>query len=169
MASAGHCGSLQEAIVQPATGASFGTVRYRAPFPATDALLIGDETNVGRIYTGGATGVGKPVYGAGNPVVGAFYCFSGSVTFETCSHKATDVDEQVCFPDGCTQHLVVLTGGTPPQNGDSGGPAFINGGGGTTVYIRGIIQGKATDNSKFYIHKWTTVRDSFGVTIVTAT
>lgn len=168
MASAGHCGNLNGAITQPDTGFSFGTVKFKAGFPATDALLIGAEVMQGRIYTGGAAGVSKPVAGASNPVTGGQYCFSGSVTLETCGHVAGNIDKQICFPDGCTNHLVVMTGGIHATNGDSGGPVYINGSGSTTVYIRGIIVGGGIvgGQQQDYVHKWTTIRDAFGVTIV---
>lgn len=163
MVSAGHCGSVNEAIAQPDTGFSYGTVKFKAAFPATDALLIGGETFSGRIYIGNEAGIQMPVSNAGNPVLSATYCFSGSETNESCGHVVNDTDEIVCFEDGCTQHLVVFTGSS--LGGDSGGPIFIKVGT-TSVLIRGhIVGGSPTET---FGHKWTTVRDGFGVTIVTA-
>jgi hypothetical protein len=162
--SAGHCASNGEAITQPDTGLSYGTVKFKAAFPANDALLIGGETFAGRVYMGGEAGVPFAVSSAGDPALNFGYCFSGTTQNETCGHVVTDLSEQICFPDGCTNNLVIFTNDC--ALGDSGGPIVIKGD--TTVIIRGHIVGFNAGLNESYGHKWSTVRDLFGLTIVTA-
>jgi hypothetical protein len=102
MVTAGHCALLHAAITQPDTGLSYGTVASRATFPTRDMELIGGETYSGKIYVGDEIGVGRSVWTASNPALGASYCFSGTTTNESCGHVVTDTDETLCFVDGCT-------------------------------------------------------------------
>jgi len=165
MVTAGHCyANLNMPIVSPGNGSSFGQVVARAPFPARDLELLGGATYIGRIYVGDLTGAVVNVIGAGNPVVGAQgYCVSGSWTAEHCGQTVTSLNGQLCDQAGCTNGLVVYSGGGLTGGGDSGAPFYLptpNG-----VLIRGVHIGRI---NSMYAEKWSRLQDLWGALIVTS-
>jgi hypothetical protein len=161
MVTAGHCFSLS-ASVEGGTGLSWGMVTQRAPFPAKDAELIGAGTYTHEFYRGALVGTLEDVSGAGNPAVGNTYCASGMWTGTDCNWFMTDLDAEGCWDDGCTDNLAKAEG-TAADHGDSGGPLYIKIDG--TYRVRGILVGEL--GAFGYFTKWSTIRDTFDVTIVT--
>lgn len=168
MVTAGHCFPINDPIVSPGNGQSFGRVTNRAPFPSRDLELLGTGNYGTYIYVGDLTGTGVPVKGASDPVVGASYCYSGQVTAENCGEKVSDLNGQFCDASGCTSGVAVWSGGGVPGAGDSGSPFYIPGSG--TVYIRGILFAKSCSlfGCSMYSEKWSTIANQFGVSIVTS-
>jgi len=170
MTTAGHCFTLNEEVFSPGNGLRMGKITNRAAFPQKDMELIGTETYGTRIYVGGAAGGSLPVNGAGNPVVGfANYCHSGASTFENCGHRVTSLNGQFCDAAGCTPDLAVFRDGVLPVGGDSGSPFYVRSTDNTSVGMRGMVIARNFATNDVYAHKWTTIRDTFGVSIVTGT
>ena len=164
MLTAGHCFSNGQAVFG-ADGVAWGTVQWRAQFPAKDMEMIGGKTYRGQIYGGNGTGTARNVVGAGDGTIGSTYCQSGTVSTETCNHVLQSNSATYCDdtdPPLCTTGMATYTnGGT---GGDSGGPYYLKYANGT-VSARGIII--AVSGSYGYAHKWSTLASTFGVTIVT--
>jgi hypothetical protein len=159
---AGHCFGLSHTVVG-ANNAAWGTVQWRAPFPTRDMELIGGRTYDGWIYTGGEVGVQLKVVNAADPLVNSVYCSSGTISLEHCNHTVNSLSATYCDEEGCTANLVRFTNGNLLANGDSGGPFYFKNANGTLA-VRGTLIAKINTNG--YAHKWTTIRDNFGVTIV---
>jgi hypothetical protein len=68
----------------------------------------------------------------------------------------------LCFAD---VHFA-YSGGGQAQGGDSGAPFYLPVTGG--VSIRGMVLGHSNVNNDSFDHKWSTIRDTFVVSIVTA-
>jgi hypothetical protein len=163
MVTAGHCFTLGESI-RGGTGIDWGTVTDRAGFPAKDMELIGGTTYSGFIYVGDHVGTGVDIEGAGDPLVSANYCVSGFEADESCGHEALALNAQACGEAGCTNNLVRATDEVTDV-GDSGAPFYFKTNG--HYYLRGLYIGFSAANGVLYAHKWSTVRDTFDVTIVT--
>jgi hypothetical protein len=126
---------------------------------------VGGGTYDAKIYTGDLTGVATRVLGAGDPVVGATgYCYSGQKTGSGCSKTVSSLNGMFCDDHGCTSGVIVASGGPLPQVGDSGSPFYLPSPNG--VLIRGLLF--ATINGNIYAEKWTTIRNLWGLTIVTS-
>lgn len=160
MVTAGHCFTSGQ-VFDPA-GNSFGNV-FNRKFPNPDLELLSGSTYSRYIYVGDLVGTGLPVISAGNPTVGSSYCVSGSFTGTTCSHVVQQLNDQYCDASGCTNDLVRYTGGPNLQDGDSGAPFYLSSGG--YAYIRGSVV--AVDADGHYVHKWSTIANTYSVSIVT--
>jgi len=167
---AGHC-YANGTTVQTESGArTYGVVSNRnlPTFNAQprDVELLGGQSYVGRIYTGGVTSTSSvPVVAAGEAFEGfTNYCHSGRTTGENCGHTAVDIDGQVCTQTGCKSPVIVFQGGVLSQGGDSGSPFYVKDSAG--AWIRGhVIAGNGVDTS--YAEKWTAISALLGVSIVT--
>jgi hypothetical protein len=114
------------------------------------------------IYMGDRNGVASKVLGAGDPVVGAYYCTSGTTTFENCNKRVTSLNATVCTSAGCTPGVASYVGGALTQGGDSGGPLVLKTSSG--VYARGVHI--ALGGSTMYGERWLSVAGGLGVSIV---
>lgn len=159
---AGHCGNLWSSWTSGSY--FFGTMTSRAPFPTWDLALLSGSSYGSYIYMGNSTGVGTPTGAFSNPVVGSFYCTSGTTTFENCGKQVTSLSGTFCDAAGCTPALATFQGGTMIAGGDSGGPLVLRGS--TTVYPRGVVIARA--GSTMFAEKWSTVASFWGVSGVTS-
>lgn len=167
MVTAGHCWPLNTAVYSPGSGNWMGSIVAQATFPARDIELIGGSTYAAIIYTTGAAGTqgGKSVLSAANPAVDyPLYCRSGAGSFRKCNLRVSTITGEYCSGGGqCTPNVVVYRSlnGEDSTGGDSGGPFYYDDSGG--VRIRGMHLGRI--GSDMYAHKWSTIRDTFGVYI----
>jgi hypothetical protein len=170
MSTAGHCFAVGATVLTESGAHTYGTVSNRHLPTITgeprDGELIGGQSYAGRIFTGGVTSSSSaPVVAAGTAYVGYNnYCHSGRTTGENCGHTATSISGQVCTATGCKSPVIVWTGGTLSQGGDSGSPFYAkdaNGG----VWIRGHVIAGGGGNS--YSEPWTSIAPVWGVSIVT--
>jgi len=170
MTTAGHCYANGTSVLTESGLTTFGTVSNRN-LPtfngvARDIELIGGSSYAGRIYTGGITSTTSvPVFAAGDAVVGfTNYCHSGRTSGEACGHTANSIIGQVCTATGCKFPVIVWTGGTASQGGDSGSPFYVMDSSGQ-AWIRGhVIAGNGTTS---YSEKWVEVSAQLGLSIVT--
>ena len=167
---AGHCfANGANALVESGLR-SYGTVSSRRLPTVTghpmDMELLGGQTYVGRVYTGGVTSTtSRGVAAAGAAFLGYNnYCHSGRTTGENCGHTATDINAQVCTSSGCKSPVIAFTGGTMIQGGDSGGAFYAIDSAGK-AWIRGHVI--ATNGTTGWAQPWTTVASQYGVSIVT--
>jgi hypothetical protein len=159
---AGHCGGVGTRWTAWDTGAWAGNTTARAPFPVWDVALISGSSYGSYIYMGDRNGYGSKVLGAGDPVVGAYYCTSGTTTLENCGKRVTSVTATVCTSAGCTPSVASYVGGNLTQGGDSGGPLVLKASNG--VYARGVHI--ALGGSTMYGERWVSVAGGLGVSIV---
>lgn len=165
MTTAGHCKELGAGFWTMGREV-YGHVRALAPFPATDAEMIGDETYAARIWTGGLCCNSNPVTSGGNPFVNSTYCGSGSFSFEHCDHTALAVDVQFCDEQNlCTDHTVRFNG-TALQHGDSGGPFYFKSSQGC-IAARGLLIGWDPAIQRGWAQMWNTVLNKLNVSTVT--
>ncbi|ANW21673.1 hypothetical protein [Streptomyces clavuligerus] len=169
MSTAGHCWANGTTVTTESGRYTYGTVSNRHLPPVTgdaiDVELIGGQSYAGRTFTGGVdSSTSIPVVSAGSASVGYNdYCHSGRTTGENCGHTATSITGQVCTQTGCKSPVIVYTGGTISQPGDSGGTFYAKNSSGS--YIRGhVIAGSSTTG---YAEPWTEVARVLGVSIVT--
>lgn len=95
MVTAGHCGGVGTTW-KTAGGVSVGQTVSRPSYPSYDMQLIGGGSAYGSyIYMGDRNGYGSKVLGAGDPAVGAYYCVSGTTTYENCGKKVTVANDNV--------------------------------------------------------------------------
>lgn len=163
LTTAGHCGTVGTSWTNGNGTRTVGTIVQRgAPYPSYDIALVGGATYGGYVFMGDRVGTPMKVLGAGNPTVGAFYCTSGTTTFENCGKKVVSTNATVCTAAGCTPGVAAYTGGAATQGGDSGGPLVLKTAAG--VYARGshIAAGGGT----MYAELWSTFASHFGVSIV---
>jgi hypothetical protein len=169
MVTAGHCYANGTTVQTESGGQTYGTVSNRrlptVTGEAVDMELIGGQSYAGRIFTGGVTSsTSIPVVAAGGAVVGYnAYCHSGRTTGEQCGHTATSINGQVCTQTGCKSPVIVYTGGTIQQGGDSGGTFYAKDNSG--AWIRGHVI--ASNTTTGYVQPWTVVAPTLGVSIVT--
>ncbi|GAB1645507.1 hypothetical protein [Krasilnikovia sp. MM14-A1259] len=170
MTTAGHCFATGSTVWTESFGRVYGSVSNRhlptVTGEAYDAELIGGQAYAGRIFTGGVTSsTSTRVVAAGTAYVGYnAYCASGRTTGETCGHTATSISGQVCTQTGCKSPVIVYTGGTLPQGGDSGSPFYAKDASGN-AWIRGNVI--ASGNGNGYVEPWTTISPRMGLSIVT--
>lgn len=169
MVTAGHCYANGATVYTENGGRVVGTVRGRALASLTgeplDMELLGGQSYGTRVYTGGVDSTSSlPVVSAGAASVGySNYCHSGRTTGERCGHTATSTTGQVCTSSGCKSPVIVYTGGTIQQGGDSGGAFYSKNS--TGVYIRGHVI--ASNSTTGYVQPWAQVANRYAVTIVT--
>ena len=126
MATAGHCGNLNDTITN--NGDSIGTMVVREVQPnGLDYAFIGGSTYFPFSYTGTPTSnTGNPIKGTRLPAVGLIICSNGATTGQNCTGKINATNLCLAFTDGITRcHLaraVSTDGSTMSQPGDSGGP-----------------------------------------------
>lgn len=161
MVTAGHCGDVGTTW-RTANGTYVGQTVSRASYPTWDLELIGGSSYGSYVYMGDSTGYGSKVLGAGDPVVGTYYCMSGTTTNENCGKKVTSTNATLCTSNGCTPGLASYAGGSLTQPGDSGGPLVLKASNG--VYARGVHKG--INGSTMYGERWNSVASYFGVSIV---
>jgi hypothetical protein len=162
MVTAGHCGGVGTTW-RTAGGVYVGQTVSRPNFPTYDMALISGGSSYGSyIYMGNSTGYGSKVLGAGNPVVGSYYCTSGTTTNENCGKRVTSLNATLCTASGCTPGLASYVGGTLTQGGDSGGPLVLKATNG--VYVRGLHKG--IGGTTMYGERWPSVAALWGVSIV---
>ena len=166
---AGHCWANGTAVTTESGAQQYGTVSDRR-LPtitghAMDVELIGGKTYSGRIFTGGITSTTSiPVVAAGAATAGyTNYCHSGRTTGQFCGHTASSINGQVCTQTGCKSPVIVWSGGTIIQPGDSGGTFYSTDG--TSAWIRG--NNIASGGGMAYSEPWTTIAPALGLTIVT--
>lgn len=138
-------------------------MQYRAGFPNKDMALIGGSGYQGYIYVGTGDTTKERITAAHNPVIESSYCISGSYSTATCGHVVLSLDGSFCDDGTCTPDSIVSTIGWTTEDGDSGAPFFQPDG--STDKIRGMHY--ASGGTYEYAHKWSTIRDTFDVTIVT--
>jgi len=169
MVTAGHCYANGATVLTETGGRTVGTVSGRALASLTgeplDMELIGGQSYGTRIFTGGVNSTTSiPVVSAGAASVGyTAYCHTGRTTGERCPHTATSTSGQVCTSSGCKSPVIVYTGGTIQQGGDSGGAFYAKNASG--AWIRGHVI--ASSSTTGYVHPWTQVANRYGVSIVT--
>ena len=166
---AGHCFADWSTVRTESNNNVYGTtIARRLPTVTGDPIdmeLTYGKSYAGRIYTGGVTSTSSArVVSAGQAWVGyTNYCHSGRTTGERCGHTATSTNGQVCTQSGCKSPVIVFTGGTIIQGGDSGGPFYAKSG--DRAWIRG--HNIASSTSTGFVQPWTTVAAEYGVSIVT--
>ena len=166
---AGHCWANGTAVTNESGTRPYGTVSDRrlptVTGHAMDVELLSGQSYAGRIFTGGITSTTSiPVVAAGAATAGyTNYCHSGRTTGQFCGHTATSVNGQVCTQSGCKSPVIVWSGGTIIQPGDSGGTFYSTDG--TSAWIRGntIASGGGTA----YTQPWTVIAPHLGLSIVT--
>lgn len=166
---AGHCWANGTAVTTESGARAYGTVSDRR-LPtfnggAMDVELLGGQSYAGRIFTGGITSTTSiPVVAAGAATAGyTNYCHSGRTTGQFCGHTASSVNGQVCTSSGCKSPVIVWSGGTIIQPGDSGGTFYATDG--ASAWIRG--NNIASGGGTAYSMPWTTIAPALGLTIVT--
>lgn len=160
--SAGHCGEQGDTFTNPGSGQSQGYVG--AKVQDRDILRISGHDYDGQIYVGDTTGSRRDVVSAATFAGNTVFCTSGIYSGQGCDHTVYDLNTTKWYAEtGWLYDLVQYDQGTAwAQDGDSGMPAYV---GGTTVSIRGML---TSDNGAWgWATKWATVRDDFGVSIVT--
>lgn len=166
MVTAGHCFANGATAVTELGGRVVGTASGNG-LPGEDMVLLGGQSYGASIYVGGVDSTtGHHVASAANPIVGfADYCHSGRTTGEHCGHTVSSITGTVCTSSGCKSPVVVYSGGTLPQGGDSGAPFYALSVSGNDKHIRGhhIASGGTTR----YAEMWSRVQARFGVSIVT--
>ncbi|BCB91353.1 chymotrypsin family serine protease [Phytohabitans suffuscus] len=168
MVTAGHCFANGVTVLTESGNRTYGTVSNRrlptVTGHAQDMELIGGQGYWGRVFTGGVnSSTSLPVVAAGTAFVGyTDYCTSGRTTGENCGHTATSISGQVCTQTGCKSPVIVYTGGTLPQGGDSGGAFYAKDA--SSIWIRGhhIAGGGGTS----YATPWLETQAAYGVSIV---
>ncbi|MBT2393395.1 hypothetical protein J7E87_29250 [Streptomyces sp. ISL-1] len=165
MVTAGHCFENRQVVFTESLARVYGTVSNRRT-QGIDVELIGGRQYSGHIFTGGTdSSTVIPVRGAGRAYVGfGNYCTSGRTTGETCGHRATSLNGQICVDGECLQGLIVFNNGRfrQPRAGDSGGPFYVKDRPG--AYIRGhYVAGNAFTG---YAVPWTAVASNLRVSIV---
>jgi hypothetical protein len=166
---AGHCWANGTTVSVESGARTFGTVSNRrlptVTGHAMDVELVGGQTYAGRIYTGGVTSTSSiPVVAAGSAFAGySNYCHSGRTTGQSCGHTATSTTGQVCTQTGCKSPVIVFTGGTMIQPGDSGGTFYAADSSG--AWIRGNTIASGGDTG--YAQPWTVIASELGLSIVT--
>lgn len=165
MVTAGHCGPVGTTW-RTAGGVYVGQTVSRPNYPTYDMALIRGGSSYGtHVYMGNRTGYGSKVLGAGDPVVGAYYCVSGTTTYENCGKKVTSLNARFCTSSGCTPGVASYVGGAQTSGGDSGGPLVLKTSSG--VHARGLHIGRNTSNGTMYGERWNSVASLFRVSIVT--
>lgn len=170
MVTAAHCFTLDTVVNSPG-GTSFGHVTVRKNYPTNDFEMIGGGsiTQGPAIYVGLEDGVRAWVQSAGNTGFNVQYCFSGSISWETCGLYMTDDDYLFCDLDGCTPQTQRFSGsGSGACGHDSGSPfyRYVGARYASDVTIRGIVIAGDCGNTTT-IEKWTKIRDTYNVTIMT--
>ncbi len=171
MTTAGHCFTDGATVLTESGGQTVGTVSDRHeltdPGATMDVELIGGQFYEGRVFTGGVTSsTSAPVVGAGTVDVGFDnYCHSGRTTGEHCGHTVTATNGQYCGSSGgCASPVIVYTGGTISEHGDSGGAFYYKDTSGG-IWICGQIIGGTTTTD--YVQPWSVVASALGVSLVT--
>jgi hypothetical protein len=169
MVTAGHCFANGQAVNTESNLRSEGVVQNRLLASLgngpIDMELLGGQGYWGRIFTGGVTSsTSLPVVGAGTAYVGYNnYCHSGRTTGEQCGHTATSITGQVCTQTGCKSPVIVYTGGTIQQGGDSGGTFYAKDA--SSIWVRGHVI--ASSSTTGYVEPFTQVQSQYGISIVT--
>lgn len=166
---AGHCWA-NGTVAKTESGANtYGTVSNRR-LPSvtggtTDVELVGGSSYAGYVYTGGLTSTTSINVVAAGPAYAGYtnYCHSGRTTGQACGHTAQSVNGQVCTQTGCKSPVIVFTGGTMIQPGDSGGTFYAMDSSG--AWIRGNTI--ASDGTTGYAEPWTVIASELGLSIVT--
>jgi hypothetical protein len=167
---AGHCFADGATVLTESGNNTYGSVLWRrlptVTGDAMDAELVYGGNFAGRIFTGGVTSTSSaPVVAAGTAYTGyTNYCHSGRTTGENCGHTATSISGQVCTQSGCKSPVIVFTGGTLSQGGDSGSPFYAKDASGG-VWIRGNVI--AGSSATAYAQPWPVIQAEYGVSIVT--
>ncbi|CCH33063.1 hypothetical protein BN6_58050 [Saccharothrix espanaensis DSM 44229] len=166
MVTAGHCFADNAVAVTELGGRVVGTASGNG-LSGQDMVLLGGQSYSPFIYVGGVdSGTGHHVASASDPVIGfANYCHSGRTTGEHCGHTVSSTTGTVCTSSGCKSPVIVYSGGTLPQGGDSGAPFYALSVGGTDKHIRG--HHIASSGSTRYAEPWSRVQARYGVSIVT--
>lgn len=171
MMTAGHCALSGQHFYTPAgTHVGYAYFRKYPPNAIKDMELVRGEVYGAHIYDGPYPDVdsASPVNGAGNPVIGYDdYCVSGRTTYAHCSHELISNEANLCYAEGCLDHLSAYSGATfnRTEKGDSGAPWYIRGSSSGTVAIRGMHI--AREGTVMYAQKWSTIHDTYNVSIVT--
>ncbi len=166
---AGHCWANGTTVTVESGARTYGTVSNRrlptATGHAMDVELVGGQSYAGRIYTGGITSTSSiAVVAAGAAYAGySNYCHSGRTTGQSCGHTASSTTGQVCTQSGCKSPVIVFTGGTMIQPGDSGGTFYAQDGSGAWIRGNTIASGGGTG----YAQPWTVISQELGLSIVT--
>ena len=166
---AGHCWANGTAVTTESGNQAYGTVsdRHLPSFNGStmDVELVGGKSYAGRVFTGGVTSMTSiPVVAAGAATAGyTDYCHSGRTTGQSCGHTASSTNSQVCTSTGCKAPVIVFSGGTMIQPGDSGGTFYSTDG--TSAWIRGNTI--ASGGGMGFAMPWTTIAPALGLTIVT--
>jgi hypothetical protein len=168
MVTAGHCYANGQSVNTESNLRQVGVVQNRLLASLgngpVDMELLGGQGYWGRIFTGGVTSsTSLPVVGAGTAYVGYNnYCHSGRTTGEQCGHTATSISGQVCTQTGCKSPVIVYTGGTIQQGGDSGGTFYAKDS--SSIWVRGHVI--ASDSTTGYVEPFTQVQSRYGISIV---
>lgn len=169
MVTAGHCFANGAAVRTESGANAYGTVVGRALASLgsgpVDMELMTGASYAARVFTGGVTSTSSiPIVSGGNASVGYnAYCHSGRTTGEHCGHTAQSVTGQVCTSSGCKSPVIVFTGGTMIQPGDSGGSFYAKNSSG--AYIRGHVI--ASGGGTGYAETYAKVASRYGVSIFT--
>jgi hypothetical protein len=166
LVTAGHCFANGATAVTELGGRTVGVASGNG-LPSQDMVLLGGQSYSPFIFVGGVdSSTGHHVASAANPIVGFNnYCHSGRTTGEHCGHTVSSITGTVCTSSGCKSPVIVYSGGTLPQGGDSGAPFYALSVSADDKHIRGhhIASGGTTR----YAEMWSRVQARFGVSIVT--
>ena len=132
---------------------------------AMDVELFGGQTYAGRVFTGGVTSTTSiPVVAAGAATVGYTTTAIAAVPPASSAGTPRPASTVRCARQtGCKSPVIVFTGGTVIQPGDSGGAFYSTDG--TSAWIRGNVI--ASGGGIGYTEPWTTIAPALGLTIVT--
>lgn len=166
MVTAGHCFANGATAVTELGGRVVGVASGNG-LPGQDMVLLGGQSYAPFIYVGGVdSSTGHHVASAANPIVGFNnYCHSGRTTGEHCGHTVSSITGTVCTSSGCKSPVIVYSGGTLPQGGDSGAPFYALSVSANDKHIRG--HHIASSGTTRYAEMWSRVQARFGVSIVT--
>ncbi|USX53592.1 S1 family peptidase [Lentzea sp. HUAS12] len=166
MVTAGHCFANGATAVTELGGRVVGVASGNG-LPGEDMVLLGGQSYAPFVYVGGVdSSTGHHVASAANPIVGFNnYCHSGRTTGEHCGHTVSSITGTVCTSSGCKSPVIVYSGGTLPQGGDSGAPFYALSVSADDKHIRG--HHIASSGTTRYAEMWSRVQARFGVSIVT--
>lgn len=176
MLTAGHCYQLGQVVSNPQTVAGYVAQRQWATGASDyDFELLNNDPHdyQGYVYTTSNATLNSPtlpVHDGNRPTPLKNYCYSGDVTFWTCSHTVVSLDDSMLCDSGtsnCDYFLTSLYGGVDPRDGDSGAGLFWNypdgcpdPNVGQCLGARGILIG--SDGTYDYAENWTEITSVYG-------
>lgn len=167
---AGHCFNLKDAIYT-GSNSRLGSVTHFYGYPKLDAQFVsGGSYYAPKVITGASSSpVIKPVKSWYFPVPGEGnrLCFSGRTSGENCGNSLHGYGGSYCVDYECHENLIMLTGGSPSQGGDSGGTVYANFG--DSVRVSGIVSGVkpyTLHGAMTFASDWREIERTYGAKLV---